>query len=172
MKVDTIISVSRALHDAGVRFLVCGGQAVVAHGYVRFTADLDIAIQLEPATVRKAVTALKDVGYRPALPVTGEQFADPAVRERWAREKNMTVLNFISDADPLGTIDIFIQDPFDFGAEYIAADRFDLIPDLPWRVLRLDALIDMKLAVGRPVDLDDVDHLKVLKTMRPGFQGP
>lgn len=172
MQVDTIISVSKALHDAGVRFLVCGGQAVVAHGYVRFTADLDIAIHLDPATARDAVTALKNVGYRPALPVTGEQFADSVVRERWAREKNMTVRNFISGADPLGTIDIFIQDPFDFDAEYALADRFDLIPDLPWRVLRMDALIDMKLAVGRPIDLDDVDHLKALKTMRSGSQEP
>ncbi len=168
MQVDTIISVSKALHDAGVKFLVCGGQAVVAHGYVRFTADLDIAIRLDSATVRNAAAALKSAGYRPALPVTDEQFADPEVRERWATEKNMTVLNFISDADPLGTIDIFIRNPFDFDAEYAAADCFDLIANVPWRVLRLDALIDMKLAVGRPVDLDDVAHLQALKTMHPG----
>lgn len=165
MQVDTIITVSKALHDAGVRFIVCGGQAVVAHGYVRFTADLDIAIHLDPAAVRNAVNALKVAGYRPTLPVTSEQFADPKVREFWARDKNMIVLNFISDADPLGTIDIFIENPFDFDAEYAAADRFELVADVPWRVLRVDALIAMKLAAGRPVDLDDVEHLKALKTL-------
>jgi hypothetical protein len=172
MQVATIISVSKALNDAGVRFLVCGGQAVVAHGYVRFTADLDIAIHLDPASIRNAVTALRTTGYRPALPVSGEQFADPGVRERWAREKNMTVLNFISDADPLGTIDVFIQNPFDFDAEYAAADRFELLPGLPWHVLRLDTLIDMKLAAGRAVDLDDVEHLKAVQSMQPGPPKP
>lgn len=172
MKVDTIISVSKALHDAAVRFLVCGGQAVVSHGYVRFTADLDIAIHLDPANIRSAMAALKGVGYHPAVPVTSEQFADPTVRERWAREKNMTVLSFISDADPLGAIDIFIQDPFDFEAEYAAADSFDLTPGVPWRVLRLDALVEMKRAVGRPVDMDDVEHLQALKTMQPVIKEP
>lgn len=172
MQVETILSVTKALHEAGVRFIVCGGQAVVAQGYVRFTADLDIAIQLDPAIVRNAVAALENAGYRPALPVTAEQFADPGVRDRWAREKNMVVLNFISDADPLGTIDIFIRDPFDFDVEYAAADCFDLIPGLPWRVLRVDALIEMKLSVGRPVDLDDVNHLRVLKAMSKRSQAP
>ena len=169
MQVDTLIAVSTALRDAGVRFIVCGGQAVVAHGYVRFTADLDLAIHLGADSVRGAVAALRGVGYRIALPITADQFADEQVRERWAREKNMTVLNFISDADPLGTIDIFIGDPFDFDAEHAAADCFDLVPGLQWRVLRIDALIDMKLAVGRAVDLDDVEHLRALKALRqPG----
>lgn len=172
MQVETILSVSKALHYAAVRYLDCDGQAVVAHGYVRFTADLDLAIQLDPTTIRNAVAALARAGYRPALPISPDQFADPEVRERWSREKNMVVLNFISDADPLGTIDIFIRDPFDFDAEYAAADCFDLIPGLTWRVLRLDALIDMKLEGGRPIDLDDVNHLRALKAMRTEPRDP
>lgn len=145
---------------------------MVAHGYVRFTADLDIAIHLDSPTILSAVAALKASGYRPALPLTAEEFADAEVRERWVREKNMTVLSFISEADPLGTIDVFIRDHFDFEAEYAAADCFELAPGLNWRVLRVDALIEMKLAVGRPVDLDDVDHLKTLRTMRGGDPEP
>lgn len=150
MRVSTIISVSKALNDAGVRFIVCGGQAVVAHGYVRFTADLDIAIRLDGDSIRKALDALGAAGYRTTLPVTAEQIADAKTRERGAQEKNMTVLNFVSDADPLGTIDVLIQNQFDFDAEYAAADVIELIPGLSWRVLRLDALIAMKLAVGPP----------------------
>jgi predicted nucleotidyltransferase len=166
VRVDTIIAVSRALNEAGVRFIVCGGQAVIAHGYVRFTADLDIAIQLQPDSVRKAVGALGLSGYRPAIPVSTEQFADAAVRETWATEKNMEVLNFVSSADPLGTIDIFIRDPFDFDEEYAAAETLELVPGVTWRVVRLETLIRMKAAVGRPVDLDDVEHLRALKSMK------
>lgn len=149
MQVATIVSVSKALQDAGVRFLVCGGQAVVAHGYVRFTADLDIAIQLNAVTIRTAVNALGKVGYRPALPVSAEQFADAAVRGQWAREKNMRVLNFVSETDRLGTIDIFIENPFDFDAEYRVADSFELLPGVRWHVLRIEALIDMKRGYRR-----------------------
>jgi hypothetical protein len=166
VRVDTIISVSKALNEAGVRFIVCGGQAVVAHGYVRFTADLDIAIHLQPDSVRKAVAALGLSGYRPSIPVSAEQFADEKVRATWSVEKNMQVLSFVSDVDPLGTIDIFIQDPFNFEEEHAAADILELVPGVTWRVLRLDALINMKVAVGRPVDLDDVEHLKALKGMK------
>ncbi|MFA5938042.1 MAG: hypothetical protein WC809_01705 [Sinimarinibacterium sp.] len=166
MRVETIIAVSRALNEANVRFIVCGGQAVIAHGYVRFTADLDLAIRLDPDSVRKAVGALKAAGYRPSLPISVEQFADATVRRQWANEKNMQVLNFVSDADPLGTIDIFIQDQFDFDQEFASADVLELVPGVTWRVLRLDALVDMKLAVGRPVDLDDAEHLKAIKAMK------
>lgn len=166
MKVETILAVTRALHDANVRFLVCGGQAVVAHGYVRFTADLDIAVQLEPDHIRRAVAALEGAGYRPALPVSGSEFADAETRRRWAEEKNMTVLSFISNADPLGTIDVFILDQFDFEAEYASATILKLAPGLYWPVLRLETLISLKKAVGRPIDLDDVDHLTALKAMQ------
>jgi hypothetical protein len=33
----------QALHRAGVRYLVAGGLAVAAHGYLRFTKGVDIA---------------------------------------------------------------------------------------------------------------------------------
>ena len=166
MNLKSIIGASIALRDAGVRFIICGGQAVVVHGYTRFTADLDIAIQLTPSAAQGAVAALKAAGYRPSIPVTADQFANPETRASWARDRNMKVLNFISDADPFGGIDIFVQDPFDFEAEYDAALSFELVPGLTWRVLRLDALIDMKRAVGRAVDIDDVDHLTAIRSMR------
>ncbi len=47
MKVDDIRTILRALNDADVRYLIVGGLAVVAHGYVRFTQDIDLVIQLE-----------------------------------------------------------------------------------------------------------------------------
>jgi hypothetical protein len=48
----------------------------------------------------------------------------------------------------------------------IGALSFELVPGLTWRVLRLDALIDMKRAVGRAVDIDDVDRLTAIRSMR------
>lgn len=50
MKLDSFDSIVRALDSAGVRYLVAGGLAVNAHGYLRFTA-------------------LGEIGYRPLVPV-------------------------------------------------------------------------------------------------------
>jgi hypothetical protein len=39
--------VLKALNEADVRYLVVGGVAVVLHGHLRTTADLDLAVELE-----------------------------------------------------------------------------------------------------------------------------
>ena len=101
-----------------VRYLLAGGMAVVAHGYGRMTYDIDLVIRLTPTNVRKAFAALNELGFKPRVPVTPAEFADPKLRSRWAREKNMVVLNFFQSAgDPL-TVDLFVAEPFPFAAAY------------------------------------------------------
>ena len=46
------------LSDARVQYLVVGGVAVVLHGHLRTTADLDLVIRLEPDNVQRAVAVL------------------------------------------------------------------------------------------------------------------
>ena len=48
MKLASFEAVARALQDADVRYLVAGGLAVIAHGHLRVTGDMDIVIQLKP----------------------------------------------------------------------------------------------------------------------------
>jgi hypothetical protein len=76
MKIDDVRTILRALNDADVRYLIVGGLAVVAHGYVRFTQDIDLVIQLERENVLRAMNALTTIGYRPLIPVDAAQFAD------------------------------------------------------------------------------------------------
>jgi hypothetical protein len=70
-----------------VRYLIAGGLAVVAHAYLRFTADVDLILDLEPDNVTRAIKALEAIGYQPRVPVAFQDFADAAARDRWAREK-------------------------------------------------------------------------------------
>lgn len=65
--------------------------------YVRFTHDVDLVIQLAPGNIAPAFAAFASLGYRPMVPVTAEQFADPAQRQQWITNKHMMVLNFQSD---------------------------------------------------------------------------
>jgi hypothetical protein len=48
MKLGSVDVLVRALDSAGVRYLVASGLAVNAHGYLRFTRDIDIVLHLSP----------------------------------------------------------------------------------------------------------------------------
>jgi len=160
MRLSALEAVVGALHAAGVRYLIAGGLAVNAHGYLRFTADIDLAIALEAENVRSAFAALAGVGYRPNVPISADQFADDARRRRWTEEKGMEVLNFFSDRHPETSVDLFVRVPFDFPSEFETASVGELLPDLPVRFVSLPTLIRMKEAAGRPRDLDDLQHLR------------
>lgn len=162
MKLVAFEAIVRALRDAGVRYLVAGGVAVNAHGYLRLTQDVDLIVQLKPSNIEPAFKALTTIGYRPSVPVTAEQFADPANRERWIREKGMQVLNFNSDRHRPFTVDVFVSEPFDFDLEYEAAMQGEIAPGLTVRFVSIPSLIAMKQLANRPRDLDDIEHLRLI----------
>ena len=93
----------------------------VAHGYVRYTVDLDLVVALDAENVRRATGTLARLGYKPLMPVNVDDLADPLVREQWAREKGMVVFQLVSDQHPETPVDIFVTAPFDFEAQYTAA---------------------------------------------------
>jgi len=148
-----------ALNRADVAYLVVGGLAVNAHGYVRMTMDIDLVIALNPENILKALLALEEASFRPAVPVTPEQFADPANRKRWREEKEMRVLKLWSDKYRLSPVDIFIYEPFDFAVEYARAQRLELREGLRVPIVSLEVLLTMKREAGRPQDLADIDAL-------------
>lgn len=168
MKLADVEAVFSALDAAQVRYIVVGGLAVVLHGYSRTTYDLDLVIQLKPSNILTAFQALKPLGYRPLVPVTPEQFADPDIRQAWIEQKGMKVLNLWSDAHRDTNIDIFVMEPFDFDAEYERAHVQELIPGSKLRVASLDTLITMKRAAGRRKDLADIEELLNIQEAQRG----
>jgi len=168
MKVSTFEAIAAELNAAGVRYLVAGGLAVNAHGYVRLTQDVDLVVQLERANILPAFEALARLGYLPLVPVTAEQFADAAQREAWIRDKGMAVLNFHSNRHPAATVDIFVADPFDFDTEYEAALQAELSPGATVRFVSIPTLIAMKTLADRPRDRDDIEHLRMILDEQKG----
>jgi hypothetical protein len=51
MKLTSFEAIIRALNGAKARYLVAGGLAVNAHGYARFTNDVDLVIHLTKADI-------------------------------------------------------------------------------------------------------------------------
>ena len=164
MKVASVAAILRVLNEAGVRVLVAGGLAVNAHGYLRFTKDADLVIELVPENIERAFTALAKLGYQPRVPITAAQFADSGMRESWIRDKGMRVLQFASDAHRETPIDVFVIEPFNFDEEYQRALSEHV--ELPGqqsvlaRYVTIPTLMAMKEEVARPEDLDDVEHLR------------
>ena len=161
VKLGSFEAIVRALNDAGVRYLVVGGLAVNAHGYLRFTKDADFVIQLIPDNVKRAFAALGTLEYSPVAPVTAEQFADRATREGWIREKNMQVLQLWSDRHRETSIDIFVHEPFPFEEEYAKALIKPLYGAIEVRFVSIPTLIAMKEAAGREQDRIDIEHLRM-----------
>ena len=168
MKLASLEAMVHALNEADVRYLVAGGLAVNAYGYLRLTHDVDLVIQLKPGNVIPAFAVLASLGYRPMVPVTAEQFADETQRLRWIREKGMMVLNFQSDRHRETPINVFVTEPLDFDTEYHAARSQQLAPGLFVRFVSIPTLIAMKEVANRPRDVDDIQHLRWLLEEKHG----
>jgi hypothetical protein len=161
MQKRSVEAIVRALNESSVRYLIAGGLAVVAHGYLRFTADVDLILDLDEDNARRALSALAGLGYRPRAPVPIEQFADPAARLRWVHEKGLTVFSLYSSQHPATEVDLFVESPVDFEKAYQAAVRIEVAPGLAATILGLDDLIELKKKAGRPQDLADIERLRM-----------
>ena len=155
--IETIVD---TLNRAQVRYLVVGGLAVVAHGFVRFTAAIDLVRDPEPGAIRRAIEALSGLGYRPRAPVPFAEFADPEQRRAWLRDKQLTVFSVFSSEHPATEIDLFVETPFDFERAYADGDRFEVASGVAATFVGLADLIAMKRKAGRPQDLQDVAELE------------
>lgn len=123
---------------------------------------MDLIIQLSPENIATAFAAFASLGYHPMVPVTAEQFADPAQRRQWITDKHMMVLNFQSDLHRETPVDIFTTEPFDFDIEYRTAREQQLAIGLFVRFVSIPTLIAMKEVANRPRDADDIQHLRWL----------
>jgi len=83
MEHASVVAIVRALNQAGAGYMIAGGLAVVAHGYVRFTADIDLLLDLDPPSLERSLEALAGMGYRPRAPVELDAFLVPENRRRW-----------------------------------------------------------------------------------------
>ncbi|MCC6215342.1 MAG: nucleotidyltransferase family protein [Polyangiaceae bacterium] len=154
-----------ALEASGVRYIVVGGVAVVLHGHLRTTADLDLVIDLEPANARRAIDALAGLGFRPRAPVAAEDFAQPEVRRAWIEEQGLQVFSLWNPSAQEFEVDVFASEPFEFDPAWRRAERVTL-GSTEAVVASIDDLITPKLAAGRPEDLRDIEALEALRAAR------
>ena len=134
----------QALNSRRVEYLLVGGYAVAAHGFTRYTADIDVWIRLSEENARRVYDAVCDFGFA-ASDLSPELFLDEGRMTRMGHPPlRIEILNAVSgvdfaDAWPRGV-------PMRVGGVAI-------------RVISLADLRANKLASGRSKDLADLDNL-------------
>jgi hypothetical protein len=155
-------NVLRMLQKKNVRHAVAGGVALVLHGVVRFTADLDLIVDLEQENLRRFIQAINELGYRPRNPVPAEDFLDPAKRVQWKREKAMEVFSFVDPTQPMTLVDVFMEEKIPF--REIERDIVRITAKgLAIPVVSPGHLKRLKKAAGRPQDIADIEALESLE---------
>ena len=142
-----------ALNGSDVRFVVIGGVAVAAHGYVRGTEDLDLVPDPDPENLAKLTEALKRL--EATLPTVDERPFDPStdagVIRRGGNVTAMTrfgELDVVQRARGVPSYSQLIED----------AVESELL-GIPVRICSLARLREMKLAQDRAQDRADLANL-------------
>lgn len=131
--------------DRGVRFLVVGGYAVVAHGHPRLTKDLDLWIWVDPENAARMAGVLDEFGFG-STGLTGADFAVEGPGVQLGRPPNR--------------IDILTSIPgVDFESCWERREEHSL-GSLAVPFIGLEDLERNKLAAGRHQDLADVEALR------------
>lgn len=155
-------NIFRVLQTSNIRYAVAGGVALVLHGVVRFTADLDLIVDLEPENLKRFIQAMKELGYRPRNPVKAESLLDPAMRLQWQREKGMEVFPFVDPVQPMTLIDVFIEEKIPF--REVLKDLVSVTAKgITIPVVSLPHLKTLKKAAGRPQDLADIEAIEEME---------
>jgi hypothetical protein len=140
--------VAAGLRAASVPFAVCGGLAVVMHGYVRATKDIDLLV---PGAHReRALACLDSLGFDlRAHPMT---FGAGTPAERHVQRVSRGA------GDALVTVDLLFVEPafVDVWADRQRFEREGAVLE----VVSRRGLIAMKRLAARPQDLADVAALE------------
>jgi predicted nucleotidyltransferase len=143
------------LVDGGVEFIIVGGAAATAHGSARLTEDLDVVYRRTRENVGRLVATL-----RPCAPYP--RGAPPDLPFDWSERTVWNGLNFTLRTS-LGALDLF-------GEITGGGDYDDLLPDCillelaaaECLCLRLERLIQVKRAAGRPKDFEAIAELEAI----------
>lgn len=141
------------LVESDIDFILVGGLAVGAWGYVRATRDVDLVPNPTPSNLEKLDTALR--GMEGKVDVGGELLEGGAIRT-FLRTGDRTLVS-----TELGQVDVLQGLPQipPFATLDEAAVEIDM-DGIAVRVCSLDHLLQMKRASDRPRDRDDLEELE------------
>nr|MDP2190755.1 hypothetical protein [Rhodoferax sp.] len=151
-----------AFHRHKVDYVLIGGLAVALHGVERNTMDIDVAVVTSPENLAHLINAASELGLTPMLPVPLSTLADIDQLKRWHIERNLQAFALRAAGMAGVTVDVLLFPPVlptDMCARAVVFD----VSGVPVAVASIDDLVSLKQAVGRPIDLSDIEHLQRIK---------
>jgi len=138
------------LNAHAVRYLVVGGQAVIFHGHVRLTGDVDFFFSAQRANAAALFRALQDFwgGDVPGVTSADELEPEGMVLQFGQAPNRIDLMNAIDG--------VTFEEAWAGRVETLLVGEDG---DTPLPFIGLDALVRNKRAGGRPKDLDDLDYL-------------
>jgi predicted nucleotidyltransferase len=128
-----------------VRFLLIGGHAMAAHGFPRFTADLDVWVEPGPTNAERVMSALVAFGFGDVRGLSNADFTSPGT--------------VVALGHPPMRIDLLTSiSGVEFKGAWARRRRTTVAGVRLWMISAED-LIANKRAAGRPKDLLDVETL-------------
>ena len=134
-----------SLNAHAVEYLVVGGYALAAHGHPRYTGDLDVWVNQQPANLARLMTALEAFGFG-SLGLSVHDFAATDA--------------VVQLGHPPGRIDLLTGiDGVQFDACFARRQVMQVAGlDLP--IIHVDDFKTNKRATGRLKDLADLEALE------------
>ena len=133
------------LHKHDVRYLIVGGFAVAAHGFPRYTKDLDIWVECSTANAGRLMTVLDEFGFG-SLNIMLDDLTTPDLVIQLGYEPNRVDLL-------TGLTGVRFEDAY---PKRMAAT----IDGLAVSIIDRASLAVNKRAFGRPLDIADAEELE------------
>lgn len=144
-ELEDLLAVCRALNAESVRYVLIGGFAVILHGFVRATKDIDLLVDASPENVQRLKRALSGLPDN-AIALIAD---DEVERYKVVRIADEIVIDLLKDA---------------CGVDYDRASRggveTKIVEGVPIPIGRKELLIETKQTV-RPSDAADVHFLRL-----------
>lgn len=135
----------KLLNSENVEYLLIGGYAVGHYGYPRATGDMDVWIAVSPTNAAAMVRVLRQFGFR----------ADSVSAQSFLAENKVIRIGV-----PPVRIDVITRvEGVEFG-QCFGNRAVAQLDGVEVNLINLDDLRINKRAMGRPKDLDDLEHLQ------------
>ena len=133
------------LEKHGVKYMVVGGFAVAAHGFPRYTKDLDVWLECSTENARRIITALDEFGFG-SLDLATADFEMPDLVIQLGYEPNRVDLL-------TGLTGVRFEEAY---PKRVVAE----IGGLSVPIIDRGSLAVNKRAFGRPLDIADAEELE------------
>jgi predicted nucleotidyltransferase len=154
----------KRLNDHGVRYVLIGGVAGIAHGLTRQTRDIDVCAPLDEENVSRILAAYRDIHPRHRMHPDRPAVSDDPHNLRGFKNlyllTDLGPIDFLSELEGTGDFDELLRHTVELQLHGVLC-----------RVLDLDTLIQLKRATGRRKDLYDLAELEVIRTRLRDAQG-